>query len=127
MVEAALALGGQWGISRAVLGVVILAPITSLPNAITGVRLGLAGRGAALVGETFNSNTLNLGVGVLVPALFTPLGVLTATGKLQLTWLIAMTVACIALLATRRGMSRGGGAFLILLYLGFVALQALSS
>ena len=43
-------------------------------------------------GETFNSNTLNLGVGVLVPALFTPLGVLTATGKLQLTWLIAMTV-----------------------------------
>ncbi|MGO9904758.1 MAG: sodium:calcium antiporter [Solirubrobacteraceae bacterium] len=126
MVEAALALGGQWGISRAVLGVVILAPITSLPNAITGVRLGLAGRGAALVGETFNSNTLNLGVGVLVPALFTPLGVLTATGKLQLTWLIAMTVACIALLAMRRGMSRGGGAFLVLLYLGFVALQALS-
>lgn len=123
MVEAALTLGGQWRISSAVLGVVILAPITSIPNAITGVRLGLAGRGAALVGETFNSNTLNLGVGVLVPALFTPLGVLSATGKLQLTWLIAMTLACIALLAMRRGMRRGGGAVLILLYLGFVALQ----
>jgi cation:H+ antiporter len=123
MVEAALSLGGQWGISSAVLGVLILAPITSLPNAITGVRLGLAGRGAALVGETFNSNTLNLGVGVLVPGLFTPLGVLTATGKLQLAWLIAMTLVCIALLATDRGMRRASGTVLILLYVGFVVLQ----
>jgi Ca2+/Na+ antiporter len=127
MVQAALALGAQWQISKPVLGVLILAPITSLPNAITGVRLGLAGRGAALVGETFNSNTLNLGVGVLLPALFTPLGVLAATGKLQLAWLMAMTVACIALLASRRGMRRGAASFLILLYVGFVALQALST
>jgi hypothetical protein len=60
---------------------------------------------------------------VLVPALFTPLGVLAAAGKLQLAWLIAMTVVCIALLAMDRGMRRGGGALLILMYLGFVALQ----
>jgi hypothetical protein len=43
-----------------------------------------AGRGAALVGERFNSNSINLGVGVLVPALFTSLGVLTMTAKLEL-------------------------------------------
>ena len=127
MVQAALALGGQWQISNAVLGVLILAPITSIPNAITGVRLGLAGRGAALVGETFNSNTINLGIGVLIPGLFTSLGALAVTGKLQLAWLIAMTVACIALLAMRGGMRRSGAGLLILLYLGFVALQALSS
>jgi cation:H+ antiporter len=126
MVQAALALGGHWHVSRSVLGVLVLAPLTSLPNAITAIRLGLAGRGAALVGETFNSNSINLGVGVLAPALFTSLGVLTLTAKLQLAWLMGMTVVCIALLARRRGMHRPEAAAILALYLGFVAIQALS-
>src|SRR6266487_929911 len=50
-----------------VLGVLILAPITSLPNAITAIRLGLANRGGALVAETLNSNTINLVAGVIAP------------------------------------------------------------
>src|SRR5436305_691535 len=45
MVEAAVTLGDHWHISQAVLGMLVLAPLTSLPNAFTGVRLGLAGRG----------------------------------------------------------------------------------
>jgi Ca2+/Na+ antiporter len=126
MVQAALALGGDWHISRAVLGVLVLAPLTSVPNAITAVRLGLAGRGAALVGETFNSNSINLGVGVLVPALFTSLGILTMTAKLQLAWLVGMTLVCIALLATPRGMRRSEASAIIVLYFGFVAIEALS-
>ncbi len=125
MVQAALALGGDWHISTGVLGVLILAPLTSLPNAITAVRLGLAGRGAALVGETFNSNSLNLGVGVLVPALFTSLGVVTMTAKLELAWLLGMTVVAIMLLASPRGMRRSAASALIVLYLGFVAIEAL--
>jgi Ca2+/Na+ antiporter len=106
--------------------VLILAPLTSMPNAITAVRLGLAGRGAALVGETLNSNSINLGVGVLAPALFTSLGVLTMTAKLELAWLAGMTVVCIALLARPRGMRRIEASIVIVLYLGFVAIEALS-
>ena len=64
---------------------------------------------------TFNSNTINLGIGVLVPGLFTSFGALAVTGKLRLAWLIAMTVACIALLAMRGGMRRSGAGLLILL------------
>jgi cation:H+ antiporter len=109
------------------LGVLVLAPLTSIPNAITGVRLGLAGRGAALVSETLNSNTINLGIGVLVPALFTTFGVLTTTGKLQLVWLLGMTVICVGLLARPGGMGRHGGTFLIALYFGFAVLAALGS
>ncbi|HYZ61726.1 MAG TPA: hypothetical protein VE650_04675, partial [Acetobacteraceae bacterium] len=70
MVEAALTLGHRWGVSEALLGVVILGPLTSIPNAATAIRLGLAGRSTALVGETFNSNAINLGIGAIVPALF---------------------------------------------------------
>jgi cation:H+ antiporter len=123
MVQAALALGDRWGISSTALAVLVLAPLTSLPNAITGVRLGLAGRAAALVGETFNSNTINLAFGVVAPALFTTLAGLTATAKLQLAWLIAMTGFCLMLLARPGGLRRAGAAGLIVLYLGFIATE----
>jgi cation:H+ antiporter len=123
MVHAALTLGDRWGISRAVLGMLILAPLTSLPNAVTGIRLGLARRGAALVGETFNSNTINLAGGVIAPALFTTLLASSTTAKLEVAWLIAMTAACLALLARRGGLGRGAAAVVIAMYGGFVALQ----
>lgn len=127
MVEAALSLGDKWHISAAVLGTLVLAPLTSIPNAVTGVRLGLAGRSAALVGESFNSNTINLAAGVIVPALFVTFAALTSSAELQLTWLIAMTAFCLAQLATKRGLRRAGAVGLIVMYLCFVALQAVGS
>ncbi len=126
MVEASLSLGDRWHVSRAVLGVLVLAPLTSIPNAATGIRLGRAGRSSALVGETFNSNSINLGFRVIVPALFVTLSTASATGKLELGWLIAMTALTLLLLSTRRGMRRGGAAALIALYAGFVAVQLAS-
>jgi Ca2+/Na+ antiporter len=124
MVQAALTLGDHWHVSRPLLGMLILAPLTSVPNAITGVRLGLAGRSAALVGEAFNSNTINLAGGVIAPALFTTVIATTTTAKIQLAWLIGMTFACVAMLARRGGMRRPGAAALIVMYGGFAALQA---
>jgi cation:H+ antiporter len=123
MVQAALALGDHWHVSRAALGTLILAPLTSVPNAITGVRLGLARRGAALVGETFNSNTINLAGGVIGPALFTTVAATTTAAKIQLCWLIAMTLGCLAMLARRGGLRRAGAAALVAMYAGFAALQ----
>jgi cation:H+ antiporter len=121
MVQAAIDLGHSWHISDPVLGVVALGPLTSLPNAMTGIRLGLAGRGEALVGEAFNSNTINLAAGVILPGLFVTLIAGTSTARLELWWLIGMTVAMIALLARPRGLGRVGGACLIALYAGFLA------
>jgi cation:H+ antiporter len=123
MVEAALTLGDQWGISSAVLGMLILAPLTSVPNAVTAVRLGLAGRGEALVGETFNSNTINLAAGVIVPSLFVTFTAPSSTAKLQLGWLVGMTCVCLVALAKQRGIRRPEAAAVIALYVGFVAIQ----
>ena len=120
MVQAALSLAGSWHISHTVLGVLILGPLTSIPNALTATRLGRAGRGAALVGETFNSNTINLAFGVIVPSLFVTFAAATTTGKLQLAWLVAATLLTTAALARPGGMRRGDGAALIGLYFAFV-------
>jgi cation:H+ antiporter len=124
MVQASLALADHWEISQSLLGVLILAPLTSIPNAMTAVRLGLAGRGSALVGETFNSNTINLGVGVIVPAMLVSLGALQPSGKVAIGWLLAMTAMTLALLARGGGMRRPGAVALIGAYLGFVAYLA---
>lgn len=119
MVQTALTLAGRWHISHAILGVLILGPLTSIPNAATAVRLGLAGRGAALVGETFNSNTINLGAGVVIPSLFVTLAAISMLGKLQLAWLLAATLLTLSLLARPEGMRRAGAVALIVMYLAF--------
>jgi cation:H+ antiporter len=122
MVQAALALGEHWGVSAAILGTLILAPLTSVPNAVTAIRLGLAGRGAALVGETFNSNTINLAAGVIGPSLFVTFAVHSSTAELQLAWLVLMTCVCLLALARNRGLRRPEATAVIALYAGFVAI-----
>ena len=123
MVECALSLSHRWHASADLVGVLVLGPLTSLPNAFTAVRLGLARRGAALVSETTNSNTINLFAGIVLPALF--VGVARATGevKLELAWLLAMTAFTLVVLARRRGMGRLAGAVLVVFYVVFVLVE----
>lgn len=123
MVQAALTLGDRWGIRSALIGALILGPLTSLPNALTGVRLGRAKRGAALLTEVLNRNTINLVAGVAIPGLFVALAARSTTEKIDLAFLGATTVATLVVLARPTGMRRLGGASLIALYFAFVAVQ----
>ena len=125
MVESALTLGGRLNISQALLGVLILGPLTSLPNASTAIRLGLAGRSTALVGETFNSNAINLGIGAVIPALFVSISHPSGTAKLQVAWVVAMTAVALAMLSRRRGIRRAEAAVLLVMYAGFVLVSVL--
>jgi len=72
LVRAASALGGQSGWSDLTLGALMIASLTSLPNLITAFRLATQGRGAAVVSETYNSNSLNLIFGAFLPTIFLP-------------------------------------------------------
>jgi cation:H+ antiporter len=123
MVRSALSLANHWHVSKTIVGVLVLAVLTSLPNAFTAVRLGLAGRGAALVSETLGSNTINLVGGLLLPALLVGLGAASRLVDFDLAWLFAMTTVTLALLARRRGLGAFGGASLIALYGVFVVVQ----
>jgi len=123
MVHAVISLGDRWDISGAVIGVLILAPLTSLPNAFTALRLGRHGRGSALVTETFNSNTINLLFGIVVPGILVGIASVSTTGKVNVAWMVAMTLISVALLARRRGVGRASGVLLVGLYAGFVVTQ----
>jgi cation:H+ antiporter len=121
MVSAALALGTRWGLGAGLVGALILGPLTSLPNALTGIRLGRARRGAALVTETLNSNTINLVAGVALPSLFVTLSAKSAQNHIELALLAVATLATVALLGARNGMRRVGATIIVALYAGFVA------
>jgi cation:H+ antiporter len=123
MVQAALSLGDAWGIRPALIGSLVLGPLTSLPNALTGVRLGIGERGAALITEVLNSNTINLVAGIALPALFVTLTARSGTDRLDLALLAAMTVTTLALLRRPGGLRRVGGMILIAYYVAFVAIQ----
>jgi cation:H+ antiporter len=127
MVESALNLAHRWSVPDVIVGILVLAILTSIPNAFTAARLAFQRRGAAVVSETLNSNTTNLVFGITVPALFVSLGSTAALTKFDLGWLLLMTLVAIALFARRGGVTRSGGVAILLLYLVFVAVQIASS
>ncbi len=108
------------------MGTVVLAALTSLPNAYAAARLALQGRGAAVVSETLNSNTINVLAGIALPALVFGGGPANGPGGSDLLWLLGMTAAVLLLLARRRGLTRAGGGAIIAAYLLFVAQIAIS-
>jgi cation:H+ antiporter len=126
MVTAALDLSERWSVPEVIVGVVVLAILTSLPNAFTAVRLALQGRGSALVSETLNSNTINLVGGLAIPALFVSISSTSGLTLFDLGWLVMMTVAVLGLLGRRDGIERSGGAAILLLYAVFVVVQIVS-
>lgn len=120
MVTSALVLGDRWNLSRPFLGTVVLAALTSLPNAYAAVRLALRRNGPAVVSEAFNSNTINLLAGIAVPALF--MGMVTTVNGVaaNLWWLFGLTALALALGYLQRGLTRTGGGLLIAVYLLFL-------
>ncbi len=100
MVNSAISLAQDWNISQEIVGVLVLATLTGIPNAITAVRLALRDRGAAVTSETLNSNTFNLLAGICLPAL-----VMRSTKPSPLAiygvwWLLGMTLIAIAMMAS---------------------------
>jgi cation:H+ antiporter len=121
MVETAVRLGDRWSVPDYLVGVLVLAVLTSLPNAYTGIRLGRQGRGSALLSETLNSNTINLVAGIAIPALVLSLGTFSGLVAFDLAWLMATTLLVLGLLV--RGVGPASGGLLVGLYLIFVGLQ----
>lgn len=125
LVQAALTLAATWHLPHAIVGGVVLAALTSIPNAYTAAHLAHRGRGAAVVSATVNSNTLNLVVGLALPAVIFGLRGAATDVLLELGWLLGMTVIGLAQLLPARGMTRWGGAAMIVLYLLFVGAHLL--
>lgn len=103
-----------------VTGGLVLAAVTSIPNAVAAVYLASRGRGAAALSTAMNSNALNVAGGLLIPGVIAGLGAPAAGSTFTAAGYLAM-VALVLLLAYRSaGLRRAHGALIILAYLVFV-------
>lgn len=113
MVNAALLVADRWDVPEAVVGISVLAVLTSLPNAFTAFRLGLSGRGDALVSEALHSNSINMAGGLVIPALFVEIEGVSAASLVLLFGLTALTLLP---LARHGSLGRRAGAAIVLAY-----------
>jgi cation:H+ antiporter len=127
MVHSAIRIGHTAGIPDVLIGTLLLAVVTSLPNAYTGIRLGRAHRGSALVSETMNSNTLNLVGGIAIPALFVTIAAESRLEHADGIWLLVVTAVALVLLSRRGGITRAGGAVLLASWVAFALVQGIAA
>ncbi len=126
MEQAATALGRRYAVAGIIVGALVLAVVTSLPNAVTAVYLARRGRGAAVLSTALNSNAINVIAGLLVPASLTGLGPRSGQDILVAAWYAGLTVFALALAYRDRGLGRIPGIAIIAGYLAFVTALVLS-
>jgi cation:H+ antiporter len=127
MVYAAQSLGDRWSIPDVIVGTIVLAALTGIPNMLAAVRLALHGRGAACVSESLNSNNANIAVGLCIPALV--LGTQAPSGleRFSSASMVAMTVLGVGLAFSGGRLQRREGALIIALYAAFVVVVCVAA
>ncbi len=122
VVHAASSIGSAEGISQGVMGTLVLAIATSIPNVVAALRLAVHHRGSAVVSEAYNSNSANVLGGLCIPAAILGLGAATQLGRVTAEAALGMTVLSVVLLARAPGLVRSDGIALIAAYGAFVLL-----
>jgi cation:H+ antiporter len=120
MEQGASSLGTHFHVPDIVLGALILAAVTSLPNAVSAIYLARRGRGAAALSTALNSNSLNVAFGLLLPAALIGLAKPAASGMLVASWYVGLTAVTLALAYAGRGLRRAAGCCIIAGYVLFV-------
>jgi cation:H+ antiporter len=120
MEQGASTLGRHYGVSEIVIGGLVLAAVTSLPNVVAAVFLARKGRGAAALSTALSSNNINVAAGLLIPAAFLGLAKPSSSGLLVAGWYLGLTVLTLGLAYIGRGLSRPSGWLIMAAYVAFV-------
>ena len=119
MERSASTLGSRHGVPAIVVGGIVLAAVTSLPNAVAGVYLALRGRGPAVLSTSLNSNAINIIAGLLLPTVFVGIGSPSAQPIFVAASALAITCLALVFAYTRRGLARAEGYAIVAAYLLF--------
>jgi len=114
-------LGARHHVAEIVIGGLVLAGVTSLPNAVSALYLAARGRGAATLSIALNSNALNVTAGLLLPGILVGLGAPSGQATLVAAWYLGLTAVTLTCAYAGRGLRRAHGVLIICGYLAFVA------
>lgn len=121
MEQTASTLGVRLGVAQIIVGALVLAAVTSLPNAVSAVYLAARGRGAATLSTALNSNALNVLAGLLIPGAIIGLGGRSGQTTTITLWYAGLTLIALGLAYSGRGLRRPAGMAIIACYAGLIA------
>jgi cation:H+ antiporter len=127
MERTASELGARHAIPEIVVGGLVLAAVTSLPNAVAAVYLGARGRGTAVLSTALNSNALNVLAGLLIPGAIVGLGAPSGQTTFIAACYLGLTAAALGIAYLDRGLRRLPGALIIAAYAAFVVVLLANS
>lgn len=127
MEHAGAKLGAQNDVPEVITGGLVLAGVTSVPNAVAGIYLAARGRGAATLSTSLNSNIINIAAGLLLPGTILGLGVPSGPGDLVAAANVGLTLFVLAGAYRYGGLRRGFGALIVLAYVAFAVALALAA
>jgi cation:H+ antiporter len=119
MERAASHLGRLYAVPEIIVGGLVLAAVTSLPNAVAAVYLAGRGRGAATLSTALNSNAINVVAGFLLPGTLLGLTRPSPQAVLVTAWYVGLTLAVLVIAYHQRGLGRRAGALIIASYAAF--------
>jgi cation:H+ antiporter len=123
VVTQGITLAASWGISQTVVGALLIALGTSLPELALSVGAAVRGHASMSVGNVIGSNIFDLLVPVGVAAAVHPLIVAESTTRFDMPALALGTVALLVFLTRKRGLQRSEAIALVALYVGYAALR----
>jgi cation:H+ antiporter len=120
MEHGASSIGRHFRIADAVIGGIVLAAVTSLPNAVAAAHLAAKGRGAAALSTALTSNNLNVIAGLLIPGAIVGLAHPSFAGNLTAFAYMVLTALVLMVAFVHFGLSRRAGWTIIVGYGAFV-------
>jgi cation:H+ antiporter len=112
--------GHHFHLADVVIGGIVLAAVTSLPNAVAAVHLASKGRGTAALSTALNSNNLNVVIGLLIPGAILGLAAPSSAGTLTASSYVALTGLVLTVAFVKRGLSWRSGLLVVTGYGIFV-------
>ncbi len=123
LVDGAIAIAREAGMSEALIGMTIVAAGTSLPELATSVLAARKGQPEIAIGNVVGSNIFNVGAVLGISSLLCPFPVRPAElGTLMIATVVS-AVWLAAVLALRSGVSRRTGVAFALAYIGFIGFE----
>ncbi len=119
-VEGAAGVAAKFGIPQIVIGLTIVAMGTSAPEAAVSISAVVKGNAEITVGNVVGSNILNILIILGLASVITAIAIQKSTLKIDMPFMIAITVVFLVMGKLNADVNRMEGAILLLLFIGYM-------
>ncbi|MGV9709598.1 calcium/sodium antiporter [Gordonia sp. NPDC003424] len=126
LVDGAVTVAGDLGVSEAVIGLTVVAIGTSAPELVTTIVSTIRGERDLAIGNLIGSSTYNITFILGATSLVRPLDVTSELIRIDLPVMVAVALVCVPIFVTGRRISRVEGIAFVLAYVAYLAVTVVT-